>query len=153
MGDVPLASGRRLADYAHDGRFVLIDRTADGRFADAVRLLDDRIVQVADPTADPDRPSLLVRPDGIVIRAAHEADEPAAAAKRFATAGLRWAGTGRPTSPSPLRARTRAPDGLVGGDGSLRPGRSCRRARCPARARAGRWGGRGGAGTGGWRRR
>ncbi|MFE5330059.1 FAD-dependent oxidoreductase [Embleya sp. NPDC056575] len=93
VGDVPLTSGRRLADYAHDGRFVLIDRSADGRFADAVRLLDDRIVHVADPSADPDRPSLLVRPDGIVIWAAHEADEPAAATRRFATARLRWAGT------------------------------------------------------------
>ncbi|GCD94615.1 FAD-dependent oxidoreductase [Embleya hyalina] len=93
VGDVPLTSGRRLADFAHDGRFVLVDRTADGRFAEAVRLLDDRIVHVADPTADPDRPSLLVRPDGIVIWAAHETDEPAAATERFATARLRWAGT------------------------------------------------------------
>ncbi|MFE2449495.1 FAD-dependent monooxygenase, partial [Streptomyces sp. NPDC059426] len=37
VGDVVLTSGRRLADFAHDGRFVLVDRTHDGRFADAVQ--------------------------------------------------------------------------------------------------------------------
>ncbi|MFD5090113.1 FAD-dependent oxidoreductase [Amycolatopsis thailandensis] len=65
-GDVELASGSRLADHAHDGRFVLVDRSPDGRYADAVRGLADSVAYTADPISDAYQPSLLVRPDGII---------------------------------------------------------------------------------------
>lgn len=42
-GDVELTSGGRLADHAHDGRFVLVDRTPDGRFAAAVSQLERHV--------------------------------------------------------------------------------------------------------------
>ncbi|MGC0421620.1 FAD-dependent oxidoreductase [Embleya sp. AB8] len=95
-GDIALSSGRRLADFAHDGRFVLVDRTPDGRFADAVRHLDERIAHAADPTTDPHLPSLLIRPDGIIIWAAdQDAASTAAddATKQLHTATQRWLGT------------------------------------------------------------
>ncbi|AIG76835.1 Hypothetical protein AJAP_19870 [Amycolatopsis japonica] len=63
-GDVELGSGTRLADHAHDGRFVLVDRSADGRYSDAAAGMDDRVACVADP--DVTQPSLFVRPDGII---------------------------------------------------------------------------------------
>ncbi|MFE5123730.1 FAD-dependent oxidoreductase [Streptomyces sp. NPDC056669] len=94
-GDVVLTSGRRLADFAHDGRFVLVDRTHDGRFAEAVQHLSERIAYVADSAADTELPSLLVRPDGIIIWAADQDDEPTSddATKRLDAATLRWVGT------------------------------------------------------------
>lgn len=89
-GDVALSSSRRLADFAHDGRFVLVDRTHDGRFADAAQHLNERIAYVADPAADAALPSLLVRPDGVIIWAAEcDSDD---AAKRLDAATLRWVG-------------------------------------------------------------
>ncbi|GAA1065665.1 FAD-dependent monooxygenase [Streptomyces asiaticus] len=66
-GDVALASGDRLADHAHDGRFVLVDRSPDGRFAEAVRPMEHRIAYVADPASATSPPSLLVRPDGVIV--------------------------------------------------------------------------------------
>ncbi|MFF1922733.1 FAD-dependent oxidoreductase [Streptomyces sp. NPDC058221] len=93
VGDVALTSGR-LADFAHDGRFVLVDRSGDGRFADAVQHLGERIAYVADPAADSSSPSLLVRPDGIVIWVATHDDEGASgdAGKQLDAATLRWVG-------------------------------------------------------------
>jgi 2-polyprenyl-6-methoxyphenol hydroxylase-like FAD-dependent oxidoreductase len=93
-GDVELTSGARLADYAHDGRFVLVDRTPDGRFAAAVNQLERRVTCVADPTADPSRPSLLVRPDGIIAwadtqDAEHSGD---GSQEQLAAAIRRWTG-------------------------------------------------------------
>ncbi|GAA1092932.1 FAD-dependent monooxygenase [Streptomyces javensis] len=69
-GDVALSSGDRLADHAHDGRFVLVDRSPDGRFAGAVRPRGHRIAYVADPASAASPPSLLVRPDGVIVWAA-----------------------------------------------------------------------------------
>ncbi|WP_413105813.1 FAD-dependent monooxygenase [Streptomyces sp. Inha503] len=66
-GDVALSSGDRLADHAHDGRFVLVDRSPGGRFAEAVRPLEHRIAYVADPASATSPPSLLIRPDGVIV--------------------------------------------------------------------------------------
>ncbi|MGW7538664.1 FAD-dependent oxidoreductase [Amycolatopsis sp. NPDC054798] len=82
-GDVELTSGTRLADHAHDGRFVLVDRSSDGRFA--VSGLDDRLAYVADPA---DEPSLLVRPDGVIVWASSGDDDQ----KLLDAALSRWAG-------------------------------------------------------------
>ncbi|MFE0026733.1 FAD-dependent oxidoreductase [Amycolatopsis sp. NPDC059021] len=93
-GDVELASGGRLADHAHDGRFVLVDRSSDGRFADSVRQLESRVAYVADPTPDASLPSLLVRPDGIIAwadtRNPERSDD--TVRKLLDAALLRWAG-------------------------------------------------------------
>jgi len=93
-GDVELTSGSRLADYAHDGRFVLVDRSPDGRFAGAVRQLERRIAYVTDPASDTSLPSLLVRPDGIIVWATTQDAAPAgdAAQEKLDTAIRRWAG-------------------------------------------------------------
>lgn len=93
-GDVELASGGRLADHAHDGRFVLVDRSPDGRFGAVVRPWEDRIACVSDPAADTSLPSLLVRPDGVVVWAATEdaATVDADARTRLDAALRRWAG-------------------------------------------------------------
>ncbi|MEU8876025.1 FAD-dependent monooxygenase [Streptomyces javensis] len=66
-GDVALSSGDRLADHAHDGRFVLVDRSPDGRFAGTVRPREHRIAYVADPASAASPSSLLVRPDGVIV--------------------------------------------------------------------------------------
>ncbi|UMP04956.1 FAD-dependent oxidoreductase [Amycolatopsis sp. EV170708-02-1] len=82
-GDVELASGTRLADHAHDGRFVLVDRTADSRYAGS----ESRVAYVADP--DVAQPSLLVRPDGIIAWADDSTDH---ARKLLDIAIQRWLG-------------------------------------------------------------
>ncbi|WP_134669592.1 MULTISPECIES: FAD-dependent oxidoreductase [unclassified Amycolatopsis] len=82
-GDVDLTSGSRLADHAHDGSFVLVDRSPDGRFA--VTGLADRLTRVADPA---DEPSLLVRPDGVIVWASSGSDDQ----KLLDAALARWAG-------------------------------------------------------------
>lgn len=93
-GDVDLASAGRLADHAHDGRFVLVDRSPDGRFAHAAQQLE-QVAYVADPTADRSLPSLLVRPDGVIIWATTQEDDSADdnARKRLDAATLRWTGS------------------------------------------------------------
>ena len=95
VGDVELTSGSRLADHSHAGRFVLVDRSPDGRFAEAVRHLGRRTEYVADATSETSLPSLLVRPDGIIVWAntqnAVSSDEEVR--KTLAAAILRWAGT------------------------------------------------------------
>ncbi|MEW2454504.1 FAD-dependent monooxygenase [Streptomyces albus] len=93
-GNVELTFGGRLADHAHDGRFVLVDRSPDSRFAAAVRPLEHRIAYVADPAAAPSSPSLLVRPDGVVVWAATQEGAPSDAGARTRLEGAlrRWAG-------------------------------------------------------------
>ncbi|GAA3362665.1 FAD-dependent monooxygenase [Streptomyces antimycoticus] len=94
-GDVTLpSSGGRLADHAHDGRFVLVDRSPDGRFAQAVRPLEHRIAYVADP-AHTSPPSLFVRPDGVIIWATSpdSASSDDAVLNELDTAIRRWVGT------------------------------------------------------------
>ncbi|WP_181774958.1 FAD-dependent oxidoreductase [Amycolatopsis pittospori] len=85
-GDVDLASGTRLADHAHEGRFVLVDRTPDGRFADATH---PRISYLTDP-ASAESPSLLVRPDGVIAWADEQDTE--LSRKLLDVAIQRWAG-------------------------------------------------------------
>jgi 2-polyprenyl-6-methoxyphenol hydroxylase-like FAD-dependent oxidoreductase len=63
IGDEHLSDGSRLADHAHDGRFLLLDRSADSRF-DQPDLVD-RIAVVTDPGAA--GASQLVRPDGVIV--------------------------------------------------------------------------------------
>jgi 2-polyprenyl-6-methoxyphenol hydroxylase-like FAD-dependent oxidoreductase len=92
-GNVELDAGGRLADYAHDGRFVLIDRSPHGRFAGEVRRLDHWIAYVADRTTDASRPSLLVRPDGIIVWAApQDSDRTDDAWELLVAAIARWIG-------------------------------------------------------------
>ncbi|MCP2168467.1 FAD-dependent oxidoreductase [Goodfellowiella coeruleoviolacea] len=90
-GDVELTTGSRLADFAHDGRFVLVDRSPDGRFVNAVRQAEHRIAAVADPAADVSLPSLLVRPDGVIAWAA-SARADGHARRELDAALRRWAG-------------------------------------------------------------
>jgi hypothetical protein len=100
-GDTELAAGGRLADHAHDGRFVLVDRSPDGRLAAAVPPLERRVAYVADPASDPARPSLLVRPDGIIAWAGPQDTEGSGdgPGEQLAAATGRWIGT----SPEHLR--------------------------------------------------
>lgn len=80
-GDVRLGIGGRIADHAHDGRFVLVDRSGDSRLAAEVDSFKDRIAYVADPAAGA---SLLMRPDGVIAWAGDPGDLEAAI--------QRWAG-------------------------------------------------------------
>ncbi|MEV6912937.1 FAD-dependent oxidoreductase [Amycolatopsis sp. NPDC051071] len=86
-GDVELTSGGRLADHAHDGRFVLVDRSPDGRFADAVRPLEHRVTYLTDPASSP---SLFMRPDGIIAWA--DGQDVEQSRKLLDVAIQRWAG-------------------------------------------------------------
>ncbi|AMM20769.1 FAD-dependent oxidoreductase [Frondihabitans sp. PAMC 28766] len=90
VGDEPLTGGSRLADHAHDGRFVLVDRSPDGRFAAGTKPWASRMAIVSDPAPDSSRPSLLVRPDGVIVWAGLQDHE--AAASSLALALDRWAG-------------------------------------------------------------
>ncbi|NEW69632.1 FAD-dependent monooxygenase [Streptomyces rhizosphaericus] len=94
-GDVALSSGDRLADHAHDGRFVLVDRSPDGRFAEAVRPMAHRIAYVADPASATSPPSLLVRPDGVIVwaDARDTATSDDGVLKELDAAIQRWVGT------------------------------------------------------------
>lgn len=85
-GDVELAVGGRIADHAHDGRFVLVDRTPDGRFAGDAR--DGRVAYVADPWPGV---SLLMRPDGAIAWATTSTGDDAGIG--LAAALHRWAGS------------------------------------------------------------
>ncbi len=71
-----------------DGRFVLVDRSAESRYAEAVRGLEHLVAYVADPDAS--QPSLFVRPDGVIAWADNGSDDNAR--KLLATAIERWAG-------------------------------------------------------------
>jgi 2-polyprenyl-6-methoxyphenol hydroxylase-like FAD-dependent oxidoreductase len=67
--DVYLGDGSRLADHAHGGGFLLLDRTSDGSFA---RIADGRAKVVTDARETPT--GLLVRPDGVVAWASDTDD-------------------------------------------------------------------------------
>ena len=85
-GDVTLADGSRLADHAHRGGFVLLDRTPDRSPSRRAGPWRDRVTIVADLGEGPD--GLLIRPDGVIIWAAAQ-DSPGA----LEAALHRWAGT------------------------------------------------------------
>jgi hypothetical protein len=67
--DVYLGDGSRLADHAHNGGFLLLDRTSDGTFA---RIGNGRARVVSDARDTPT--GLLVRPDGVVAWASDTDD-------------------------------------------------------------------------------
>jgi hypothetical protein len=85
-GDVALTDGSRLADHAHQGTFVLLDRTRDRSLSRRAELWPDRIKIVTDTGDGP--AGLLIRPDGVIIWAADQ-DWPGA----LEAALRRWAGT------------------------------------------------------------
>nr|WP_043237467.1 hypothetical protein [Streptomyces violaceusniger] len=90
-----MSSGDRLADHAHDGRFVLLGRSPYGRFAQAARPLQHRIAYTSDPASDTSPPSLFVRPDGVISWATSRvtASSDDAVLKELGTAIQRWVGT------------------------------------------------------------
>ncbi|MEU4110380.1 FAD-dependent oxidoreductase [Streptomyces sp. NPDC027717] len=83
--DLRLSDGSRLADHAHDGGFLLLDRTPEGAFAapaaGRVRVVRDDGTGVM---------GLLVRPDGVVAWASDTTDPAGLVASLD-----RWAGEGR----------------------------------------------------------
>ncbi|MEU6141703.1 FAD-dependent monooxygenase [Streptomyces sp. NPDC047081] len=87
--DLPLNDGSRLADHGHHGGFLLLDRTADGVFADLAASWSDRVTTVTDEHATP--AGVLVRPDGVVAWASDTTD-----ATGLEAALHRWAGTPSP---------------------------------------------------------
>jgi len=94
--DLRLADGSRPADHAHDGGFLLLDRTPDGTFTRAATAWAGRVRSVPDGHGTPS--GLLVRPDGVVAWACDTADDTAVTG--LETALRLWAG--RP-SPAPER--------------------------------------------------
>lgn len=94
VGDVELTSGQRLADHAHDGRFILLDRSSGGWLPETVRPLAARVNYVPAPRSDVSLPSLLMRPDGVIVWASsvdgdlNEDDDRA----RLVIAVKRWVG-------------------------------------------------------------
>ncbi|MFD8303616.1 FAD-dependent monooxygenase [Streptomyces sp. NPDC059690] len=87
--DLWLADGSRLVDHGHRGGFLLLDRTADGRFAQRAEAWGDRVNGVTDDHATP--AGLLVRPDGVVAWATDADDTEAVTGLEAAL--HRWAGT------------------------------------------------------------
>ncbi|MFI8349018.1 FAD-dependent monooxygenase [Streptomyces sp. NPDC085596] len=67
--DVVLSNGTRLADHAHEGGFLLLDRTPEGSFAN---LAKGRARVVRDDSAGVS--GVLVRPDGVVAWASDTTD-------------------------------------------------------------------------------
>ncbi|MFF4503756.1 FAD-dependent oxidoreductase [Streptomyces sp. NPDC001401] len=92
--DVWLKDGSRLADRAHGGGFLLLDRTADGAFTRLAADWAGRLSSVTDDHATPT--GVLVRPDGVVAWASDTTD--IAAVTGLEAALHRWAGA---PSPSP----------------------------------------------------
>jgi 2-polyprenyl-6-methoxyphenol hydroxylase-like FAD-dependent oxidoreductase len=91
--DLYLADGSRLADHAHDGGFLLLDRTPDGAFAHRAEAWAGRVSAVTDGPGTP--AGVLVRPDGVVAWATDGADS-----SGLDAALHRW--TGAPSS-APVR--------------------------------------------------
>ncbi|MFF4598786.1 FAD-dependent monooxygenase [Amycolatopsis sp. NPDC001319] len=87
--DVWLSDGSRLADHAHSGGFVLLDRTPDGAFSRLTAPWSTRVTTVPDGPAAP--AGLLLRPDGVVAWATDTPD-PAG----LASALQQWAGAPSP---------------------------------------------------------
>ncbi|MGI5459650.1 FAD-dependent monooxygenase [Streptomyces sp. CA-249302] len=113
--DLWLADGSRLADHGHGGGFLLLDRTAEGGFADLAAGWTGRVTTVTDSpatsagTTDDHRTptGMLVRPDGVVAWASDGTD-----ATGLEAALRRWAGTpSLSPSPSPSPECEREPVG------------------------------------------
>src|ERR1700761_7705071 len=88
VGDIGLADGSRLADHAHRGTFVLLDRTPDRALSRLAAPWPDRVTAVSDTGGGAGEPTgLLVRPDGVVAWAAGD-DQPGGLGQAL----HRWAG-------------------------------------------------------------
>jgi hypothetical protein len=87
IGDVSLADGSRLADHAHLGTFVLLDRSPGQELSQLAEPWQDRVTVVTDDHRDGPR-SLLARPDGVIAWA----DDGQQAAGSLEEALRRWAG-------------------------------------------------------------
>ncbi|MFG2814402.1 FAD-dependent monooxygenase [Streptomyces sp. NPDC048410] len=94
--DIPLSDGSRLADHAHGGGFLLLDRTPDavfaGRAGGRARVVRDDGTGVLGALVRHEGTGVLgalVRPDGMVAWATDTAD-----ADGLAAALARWAGGG-----------------------------------------------------------
>jgi 2-polyprenyl-6-methoxyphenol hydroxylase-like FAD-dependent oxidoreductase len=86
--DLRLGDGSRLADHAHGGGFLLLDRTPDGAFARLAAAWAGRVSSVSDDHAAPT--GVLVRPDGVVAWACGATGT--AAVTGLEAALRRWAG-------------------------------------------------------------
>ncbi|MFG3047253.1 FAD-dependent monooxygenase [Streptomyces sp. NPDC048241] len=96
--DVPLSDGSRLADHAHEGGFLLLDRTPRavfaGRAAGRARVVGDGDAGGLGAVGGDDGAEVmgaLVRPDGVVAWATDTADPDG-----LTEALTRWAGGGSP---------------------------------------------------------
>ncbi|NSC19905.1 FAD-dependent oxidoreductase [Streptomyces albus subsp. chlorinus] len=86
VGNGLMGDGSRFAEYAHDGGFVLVDRTVDARHAELAKTWTPGVTIVRD--SERDAPSILVRPDGIIAwEGGDDTDQ-----ERLAAALRRWAG-------------------------------------------------------------
>ena len=78
--DMALGDGRSVRELFTSGRFVLLDRSADGRFLVGCAPWGERIAVCHDPSAarDLDPAAMLARPDGVIVwaAAASEAADP-----------------------------------------------------------------------------
>jgi 2-polyprenyl-6-methoxyphenol hydroxylase-like FAD-dependent oxidoreductase len=74
IGDIRLENGARLADHAHHGRFVLLDRSPEQRLSRLATGRADRITAISDSGGDP--AGLLMRPDGVVVWAGPAGEDP-----------------------------------------------------------------------------
>ncbi|MFD8914735.1 FAD-dependent monooxygenase [Streptomyces sp. NPDC059575] len=97
--DLHLTNGSRLSDHAHDGGFLLLDRSPDGTFAALATAWADRVHLVTDTPATP--AGLLIRPDGVIAWASDTADT--SELPELEAALLRWAG--EPSPEGVLRRR------------------------------------------------
>lgn len=87
VGNSLMGDGSRFAEYAHDGGFVLVDRTVDARHAELAKTWTRDVTIVHDSKSD--ALSILVRPDGIIVwEGGDDTDR-----ERLAAALRRWAGT------------------------------------------------------------
>ncbi|MBJ7903017.1 FAD-dependent oxidoreductase [Streptomyces sp. DSM 110735] len=102
--DLHLSDGSRLTDHAHNGGFLLLDRSPDGAFAGVAAGWADRVRRVTDadttpaPTPTPTPIGVLVRPDGVIAWASDTANT--AELTSLEAALLQWAGKpGTPCAP------------------------------------------------------
>lgn len=105
LGDVALADGSRLADHAHGGTFVLLDRTPGRTLTRTTEPWHDRVTTVTDAVVDTvaggGPVGLLVRPDGVVVWVADGGiTDTGALPPGLERVLLRWAG-----SPTTIGAR------------------------------------------------
>src|SRR6201996_3199748 len=97
IGDIRLENGARLADHAHHGRFVLLDRTPEQRLSRLATGWADRITAISDSGGDP--AGLLMRPDGVVVWAVPAGEDPDPEALEQAL--QQWAGAPVPQPAEP----------------------------------------------------